>query len=380
MVVLGSTGSIGRAVLEVVSLFRDRFSVEALAAGGNIKRLKDQIQSFSPKRVAVRDEAQARDLQRELREVEVLWGEEGLVELASMEGVDLVVVAVAGSVGFMPTLAALERGKRVALATKEVLVMGGEVVMATAKRRGGEIIPIDSEHSAILQLLEKRGIGAVRRLILTASGGPFYSLPPDRLEEVTPQDALRHPIWRMGAKISVDSATMMNKALEVVEAHWLFGIPPSKIEVFIHPQGVVHGMVEFVDGVVLAHMGVPDMRIPIAYALSYPERLPLPYPPLKLPEVGPLTFDEPDRDRFPALGLAYRALSAGGTMPAVLNAADEVAVEAFLEGRLPFKGIVEVVREVMDRHGVSPLMTPEDVLRADRWAREEARREVERRR
>ena len=378
LAVLGSTGSIGRGVLEVVDLFRDRFTVEALAAGGNVALLQRQIDRFSPRKVSVRSRREAERLKAERPHLEVLWGEEGLVALASAEEVDLVVIAVVGAVGLRPTLAALQEGKRVALATKEVMVMAGEWVMRRAEERGVEIVPVDSEHSALFQALGgKRKAEAIRRLILTASGGPFYHLPVEEMQRAGPDQALRHPVWKMGPKISVDSATLMNKGLEVIEARWLFDLPPERIEVLIHPQGIVHGMVEFVDGSVIAQMSRPDMKIPIAYALSYPERLPLPYPVLDLHRSGPLTFHPPDLERFPALGLAREALEAGGTMPAVLNAADEIAVEAFLKGRIPLGKVVEVVRRVLERHTWRPLSGVEEVLEADRWAREEARKVLE---
>ncbi len=375
--ILGSTGSIGRQALEVISLFPERFRVRALAAGRNIELLEEQIRTFSPKKVAVGDRQGASSLRGRVG-VEVLWGEEGLMELVREEGVDLVVMALSGAIAFKPTLEAIRAGKDLALATKEVLVMGGEVVISLAKRKGVRILPIDSEHSALFQILQGRKGEEVRRVILTASGGPFYGRSPEETEGVTPEEALRHPVWRMGPKISVDSATLMNKGLEVIEAHWLFDIPASKIQVFIHPQGIVHGMVELLDGVILAHMSSPDMRIPIAYALSYPERLPLPFPPVGPERLSGLLFEEVDPEKIPALRLAYWALEAGGTMPAVLNASDEVAVEAFLKGRIGFNRIVQVVEEVMEEHRVCRVRAAEDVLEADRWAREVAKKKVER--
>lgn len=371
LAILGSTGSIGVNVLKVVADFRDEFEILALAAGANIQMLREQIRVIRPRLVSVLDAGDAHSLEGE--GVEVVYGEEGLIRAATYPGVDLVVVAVVGSVGVRPILAAIQQGKYVALANKESLVMAGEIIVKMAQEMGVEILPVDSEHSAIYQALGGRRKGeGIRRIILTASGGPFYQRPASALKEVRPEEALVHPIWRMGEKISIDSATLMNKGLEVIEAHWLFDIPPERIDVLIHPQGVVHSMVEFVDGSIIAQMSMPDMRIPIAYALSYPKRLQLDLPKLDLTELNHLSFAPPDHERFPSLRLAYEALQAGGTMPAVLNAANEVAVQAFLQGRIGFDQIPIVVAAAMEDHHPKPLRGIEDALEADRWARGEA--------
>ncbi|MGB9835094.1 MAG: 1-deoxy-D-xylulose-5-phosphate reductoisomerase, partial [bacterium] len=296
-------------------------------------------------------------------------GEEGLVELVTREDVDLVLVAVVGIAGLLPTLEALRRGKTVALATKEALVAGGKLVKRAIQEGGGRLIPVDSEHSAIFQCLQGESMEAVDKIILTASGGPFWRRSPAELERVTVEEALAHPVWKMGKKITVDSATLMNKGLEVIEAHYLFGLPPEKIEVLIHPQSVVHSLVQFKDGAMLAQLSVPDMRLPIQYALLYPERLPSLVRTLDLAEVGKLEFQRADPERFPALRLAYRALEMGGTAPTVLSAADEVAVQAFLEGRISFTRIVQMVEEVLSSHVPLSGETLEEVLEADRWAR-----------
>ncbi|MBC7104398.1 MAG: 1-deoxy-D-xylulose-5-phosphate reductoisomerase, partial [Firmicutes bacterium] len=343
------------------------------AAGRNVALLAEQAREFRPAVVAVAE--RARELEAALApdwRPEVLEGEEGLARVAAWPGVDIVLVAVTGVAGLLPTLAALKAGKEVALANKETLVAGGELVAALAGRAGPVLRPVDSEHSAIWQCLQGGRWEEVRELVLTASGGPFRLLDRAALERVTPEEALRHPNWRMGSKITVDSATLMNKGLEIIEAHWLFGIDYERIRVVVHPQSIVHGMVVFRDGAVLAQLGVPDMRLPIQYALSYPERW---GPVCAAPDpvaVGALTFEAPDEERFPALRLAREAGKTGGTLPAVLNAANEVAVAAFLDRRLPFTGIVEVVARVMDRHRPVPRPALEDVLAADRWARHQA--------
>ncbi|ACX51734.1 1-deoxy-D-xylulose 5-phosphate reductoisomerase [Ammonifex degensii KC4] len=373
LVVLGSTGSIGRQTLEVVQLFPERFRVKGLAAGKNWKLLREQVLSFRPEAVALAGEEEARLLAESLPpefRPSIFWGEEGLEHLASWPGTDTVLVAVTGAAGWKPTLAAIKAGKRIALANKETLVVAGEIVVREAQRRGTPILPVDSEHAAIWQCLEGRK--GVKRIILTASGGPFREYSLEELAKVRPAEALRHPTWRMGPKITVDSATLMNKGLEVIEAHWLFGLEYDKIKVLIHPQSIVHGLVEFIDGTWLGAMSVTDMRLPILYALSYPERMATELFPLDLARVGTLTFTEPDYERFPCLGLAIEAGKIGGTMPAVLNAANEVAVAAFLEERLPFLGIPAVVEEVMRRHQVVKDLSLEAIEEADAWARKEA--------
>ncbi len=373
LAILGSTGSIGQNALAVVAEHPQEFQVVGLAAGKNVGMLAEQIRAVRPARVSVQDEAVARDLRESLAGhplVEILVGPEGAVSVASAPEADIVVSAMVGAVGLPPTLAAVEAGKTVALANKETLVAAGPLVMSAVVARGVALIPVDSEHSAIFQALEGQRLDEVRRLWLTASGGPFRTWPQEKLATATPAQALKHPNWDMGAKITIDSATMMNKALEVIEASVLFGLPVSQIEVFIHPQSIIHSLVEFVDGSVLAQLGWPDMRLPIAYALAYPRRLPLNSEPLDLGKVAQLTFERPDFDRFPALRLGYEAAKIGGTMPAVLNAANEVAVAAFLDGRLPFPGIPRVVEETMAAHAPGPLKNLAQVLAVNNWARE----------
>jgi len=377
--ILGSTGSIGVNTLRVVREFPERFTVLGLAGGRNVERLSEQIQMFRPRLAAVRDESLATELKGRLghgHETRVLWGREGYIELASMPQADTVVSAMVGAAGLLPTWAAVQAGKRVALANKETLVMAGELVMAEAARTGARILPVDSEHSAIFQSLAGQRIQDVRRIILTASGGPFRDMPPEELAHVSREQALAHPNWDMGAKISIDSATLMNKGLEAIEAKWLFDLPWSKIAIHIHPQSIVHSMVEFIDGSVIAQLGVPDMRVPIALALSHPERLPLGLPPLDLPRTNALTFSEPDLDRFPCLDVALRTGRLGGTGPAVLNAANEEAVASFLAGELGFLDIAEVVRRVATANGTEPLRDLDQVMAADRTARTRARAEV----
>jgi 1-deoxy-D-xylulose-5-phosphate reductoisomerase len=379
IVILGSTGSIGRNALWVAERFPDRFQVVGLGAGKNIDLVAEQVQRFRPRVVSVLTAELAGDLRRRLPPgTEVLAGLSGYQQVAALPESDLVLSAMVGAAGLMPTLAALRAGKDVALANKETLVMAGDLVTTEVGRHQVTLLPVDSEHSAIFQALTGHRRQDLKRVILTASGGPFLHAGLEELQRVTPAQALAHPNWRMGPKVTIDSATLMNKGLEVVEARWLFDLDLSQIGVAIHPQSIVHSLVEYVDGSVIAQLGIPDMRVPIAYALSYPERLPLNLPPLDLLAVQTLTFLEPDRARFPCLGLAFTALRAGGTMPAVLNAANEVAVEAFLAGRIPFLAIGEVVEETLGRHRSSPAVEVEVILSADRWAREEARRITER--
>jgi 1-deoxy-D-xylulose-5-phosphate reductoisomerase len=381
LAILGSTGSIGQSALAVVAEHPQEFRVVGLAAGKNVGVLAEQIRAVRPDRVSVQDEAVARDLKESLAghpSVEILAGPEGAVSVAAAPEADLVVSAMVGAVGLEPTLAAVEAGKTLALANKETLVAAGPLVMSAVAARGAVLIPVDSEHSAIFQALEGQRREEVRRLWLTASGGPFRAWPKEKLATATPAQALKHPNWDMGAKITIDSATMMNKALEVIEASVLFGLPVSQIEVCIHPQSIIHSLVEFVDGSVLAQLGWPDMRLPIAYALTYPRRLPLNSDPLDLGKVARLTFEQPDFERFPALRLGYEAAETGGTMPAVLNAANEVAVAAFLDGRLPFPGITRVVEETMAAHTSGPLKNLAQVLTVNEWAREYAQELVNR--
>ncbi len=378
--ILGSTGSIGVNTLHIVSQFPERFEVISLSAGRNSKLLKQQILQFRPKIVSVLNKELSETLRSELSHVpvEIVHGVEGLIQVATHPEVDQVVSAIVGAVGLIPTLAAIKTGKPIALANKETLVMAGKIVMEEAKQNRVQILPVDSEHSAIFQALLGHRKEDIHRLILTASGGPFLNLPPSRLQEVTVKEALHHPRWEMGKKITIDSASLMNKGLEVIEAHWLFDIPIERIGILIHPQSVVHSMVEYVDGSMVAQMGIPDMRIPISYALSFPERLPLDLPRLDLSRNGALNFSEPDLERFPCLKLAYQALRTGETMPAVLNAANEIAVNAFLEGSLKFTEIPLCLQRVMGEHEVKTVHTVEDILKADHWARERSKAILER--
>jgi 1-deoxy-D-xylulose-5-phosphate reductoisomerase len=372
LAILGSTGSIGQSTLAVVAEHPGEFAVTGLAAGQNVKVLAEQIRQFGPARVSVRDEAVAANLRQLLppgAAPEILWGAAGAREVAVGSGADLVVSAMVGAVGLEPTLAAIQAGLPVALANKGTLVAAGSLMMAAARERGVPIIPVDSEHSAIFQALNGEPREDVRQLWLTASGGPFRTWDPERLRGVTAAQALKHPNWSMGPKITIDSATMMNKALEVIEASVLFGLPVDQVGVYIHPQSIIHSLVEFVDGSVIAQLGVPDMRLPIAYALTYPRRLPLNSPRLDLCQVGRLTFETPDTTRFPGLALGYAAARAGGTMPAVLNAANEMAVAAFLNGRLGFMDIPQTVEATMEAHRHEPLESLEQVLAVNHWAR-----------
>jgi 1-deoxy-D-xylulose-5-phosphate reductoisomerase len=372
---LGSTGSIGRNVLAVVRQFPERYRVAALAAGTNLEELKNQVLEFRPARISVADEKRAallsRQLPSEFRQG-ICWGEEGNKLVATCGEADMMVSAVVGSAGLLPTLAAIGAGKDIGLANKETLVMAGRLVMDKVRQAGVRLLPIDSEHSAIFQALEAGRRQDVNRIILTASGGPFLNRSLQGLQSVSPAEALAHPTWDMGRKISVDSATLMNKGLEVIEARWLFDMEPDRIGVVIHPQSIVHSLVEFIDGSVVAQLGVPDMRIPIAYALSYPERLGLGLSPLSLTQCGDLTFAGPDYERFPALRLAFAALEQGGVMPAVLNAANEIAVEAFLQNRIGYTDIPGVVAETLHRADPGNDGELEAILQADGLARKTA--------
>lgn len=370
--ILGSTGSIGRSALQVVEQFPDRLQVVALAAGRNIDLLAEQIHRFRPRLAAVFDLQLAKDLTSRLQpgiEVEVVAGSQGYQQVASCAEAEMILSSMVGAAGLIPTLSAIRAGKDVALANKETLVMAGALVMGEVRRSQVELLPVDSEHNAIFQAMEGHRREDLKRILLTASGGPFLNMPKEQLESVTPTQALAHPNWAMGPKISIDSATLMNKGLEVIEAKWLFDVPVEKIDVHVHPQSIVHSMVEYVDGSVIAQMGIPDMRIPIAYALAYPERLELDLPRLDFFTVQTLTFQEPDLNRFPCLKLAFAACKAGGTMPAVLNAANEVAVQAFLDNRIPFSGIPRLVNQAMEEHALDPAAELEAILEADAWAR-----------
>ncbi|HOG17740.1 MAG TPA: 1-deoxy-D-xylulose-5-phosphate reductoisomerase [Syntrophales bacterium] len=370
--ILGCTGSIGVSTLDVVWRNRGRFSVAALAAGRNVARLAEQIDRFRPKLACVADEEAVDRLRAILPggiDIAVRCGVDGYREAAALSQAGMTVSALGGSAGLLPTLAAVEAGKDVALANKETLVMAGAIVMERIREKGVRLLPMDSEHSAIFQCLSGNRRADVRRLILTASGGPFRKCSSEEIAGKKAADALRHPKWNMGRKITVDSATLMNKGLEVIEAHWLFGMEWDAIDVVIHPQSIIHSLVEYHDGSVIAQLGVPDMRIPIAYALSCPERLANPIPALDLIAQGVLEFGEPDLETFPCLGLAYRAARAGGTMPAALNAANEAAVEAFLEGRIGFPDIARIVAQVLDAHVPCPAPSLSDILSTDAWGR-----------
>jgi 1-deoxy-D-xylulose-5-phosphate reductoisomerase len=371
VVILGSSGSIGRNALKVLSDFRERFSVFGLSVHRSVKLLEEQIRRFAPKMAVITDQKSFERFPRN-HDTEILFGTDGLKELCSHPQVDLVINALVGSVGLLPSLKALESGKTLAIANKESLVMAGELLIGKAEERGAEILPIDSEHSAIKQCLLSGKKEEVKRLILTASGGPFLNKKAEDLDEITVEQALSHPTWEMGKKITVDSATLMNKGLEVIEAHWLFGIPADRISVLIHPQSIIHSMVEFVDGSVIAQMSVPDMKLPIQYALFYPQRITSNNTSLDLAKAGKLTFLEPDYQKFPCLGIACDALKTGGTAPAVLNAANEVAVQTFLGGGIPFTGIQKIVRETLDRHSRKLHPRLDDIIDADKWARQTA--------
>ncbi len=370
LAILGSTGSIGTQTLEVVHANPDKFKVVALSGGTNIALLKKQIELFSPQLVAVKDKELMNRLKEEIKsDVKIVYGEEGLIEVATYHDADFVVTAVVGSVGLKPTIKAIEAGKHIGLANKETLVSAGHIVMDKAIKYNVPIIPIDSEHSAIFQSLNDKHIEQVRRIILTASGGSFRNKSRDELKNVTLSEALNHPNWSMGAKITIDSATMMNKGLEVIEAHWLFNMGFDKIDVLIHPESIIHSMVEYNDKAVIAELGTPDMKVPIQYALSYPERIELNTEPLDLTKIGSLNFYEPDFERFPSLKLAYQCGIDGGTMPTVLNAANEVVVDAFLKGRIPFIEIENLIEETLNKHNRIALPSLEEIFETDDWAR-----------
>ncbi len=374
IVILGSTGSIGTNTLDIVERFPAEFRVVGLTAGSNDDMLEEQIRRFKPRVVALSNESAAARLRDRCPDlpVEILAGQDGLVRVASAPEAELVVSAIVGGAGLVPTLAAIRSGKHIALANKEPMVMAGKLMQDEARRHGVRIFPVDSEHSAIFQSLEGHRVRDVRRLILTASGGALWTLTKEQLQDVTPERALQHPNWKMGAKITIDSATLMNKGLEVVEARWLFDIPESRIDVMIHRESIIHSLVEYEDRSMIAQLGLPDMRTPISYAMRYPERLPLDLPSLDLTEVGKLTFCKPDHDRFPCLRLGYESLRIGGTMPAAMNAANEIAVEAFLQGGIRFGDISDIIRSTMDAHAPREVESVDVALEADHWARSKA--------
>lgn len=377
---MGSTGSIGVSTLQVVEQFPEHFQVIALAAGRNADLLINQIRRFRPRLAAVMDQELATivtaALGQEDLQTEVLYGPQGYEQVATHPEIELVVSAMVGAAGLLPTIAAVSSGKHLALANKETLVIAGEIVMDLAAKQGIRILPVDSEHSAIFQALQGNHRHALRRILLTASGGPFFHKSRDELASVTPQAALRHPNWSMGQKITIDSSTLMNKGLEAIEAHWLFGVPVEQIHVHIHPESIVHSMVEYIDGSVIAQMGIPDMRIPIAYSLAFPQRLPVQGPPLDLFRLQNLSFYPPDEEKFPCLQLAYEACKRGFTVPAVLNAANEIAVQAFLESLIGFLDIPRIIRRVIEKHNPDERLTLDAVLSADAWARQEAAHEI----
>ncbi|WP_026843237.1 1-deoxy-D-xylulose-5-phosphate reductoisomerase [Citrifermentans bremense] len=375
LTILGSTGSIGVSTLDVVKAYPDMFRVVALTAGNNLELLKTQIETFRPNLVSVLTAEKAQALSRSLtgKKPEIMHGVEGMIAAATASETTMVVAAIVGAAGLVPTTAAIMAGKDVALANKETLVTAGHLVMQMVREKKVKLYPVDSEHCAVFQSMAGHRSQDISRVILTASGGPFLNWGREKLQAATVADALNHPNWSMGRKITVDSATMMNKGLEVIEARWLFDIPVQRIGVNIHPQSIIHSMVEYVDGSVMAQLGTPDMKGPIAYALTYPGRVPSGVKALDLTALSGLTFFKPDTDRFPALQLAYRAADAGESMPAVMNAANEIAVEAFLGGRIGFMAIAEAIEKVMDLHEPHTLASIEEVLEADRWGRRTAK-------
>lgn len=374
--ILGSTGSISKQTMDVVRQYPEKFKVVGLSANTNIEVLREQINEFKPLAVAVMDEEKAEELKEKV-DIPVFSGIDGLIKIATLEKADTVINALVGSVGILPTIEAIKKKKNVALANKETLVAAGAIVMDEAKRNGVKIIPIDSEHSAIFQCLDGRDPKTISKLILTCSGGAFRDFKKSELENAKARDALNHPTWKMGEKITINSATLMNKGFEVIEAHWLFNMPYEKIEVVIHYQSIIHSLVEFIDGSVIAQLGTPDMKIPIQYALTYPERLEGNSEKLNLTKVKELTFREPDFELFPCLKYAYEAGKISGTMPAVLNAANEVAVEYFLKDKIKFNDISKIIKKMMDEH--EPIVNPtlEEILDIDKKIKEKTRKEIE---
>lgn len=373
--ILGSTGSIGTQTLDIIAEYPDRFRVSLLTARSRWELLAEQARRFNPRRVVIADERFLEPLRRALADlpVEVFGGEKAIEEAAAMPESDMVVTAMVGYSGLLPTVAAIKAGKTIALANKETLVVAGSLITRLAREHGVSIVPVDSEHSAIFQCLEGEGTAHARKIILTASGGPFRTVPAAELPEKRAADALRHPNWDMGAKVTIDSATMMNKGFEMIEAHWLFNCPPDRIEIVVHPQSIVHSMVEFEDGSIKAQLGVPDMHLPIRYALGYPERLHTKQPPLNLSQYSRLTFEAPDLVKFPLLGYAFEAIERGGTLPCILNAANEVAVAAFLKDEICFTQIAEIVRRTMDSVPVREVSGLDVLVETNEQARLRAR-------
>ena len=377
VVLLGCTGSIGTSSVKVVNDLSDRLQVVGLGAGNNVKLLMEQTRSLHPKAVSIQSEEHAELLRKELgSSTEVYCGEEGLIKLATLPEADIVLISIIGTTGLKPALAAIRAGKDIALASKEVLVVAGEIVMSEAKKYGVNVLTVDSEHSAIFQCLEGRKPESVRRLILTASGGPFRKTPKSEFANITLEKALKHPSWSMGRKITLDSATLFNKGLEMIEACWLFNMGIEKVSVLVHPQSIVHSMVEFVDGSILAQLSTPDMCLPIQYALTWPERVQSTRVQTDFAAIGTLTFENPDEERFPALRLAREAGLKGGTLPCVLNAANEIAVESFINNKIRFDQISTLVEEVMSAHQRIDHPTLDQLLEADHWARDNARSRI----
>lgn len=377
VVILGSTGSIGRSALEVIKIFPDKFKVLGLSAKSSIHILEEQIKKFNPKYVAIFEKKAYKELRKKVKNIELLHGNEGICELARLQEADIIISAIIGAAGLIPTYEAVKAGKTIGLANKESLVLAGELIKKEVKKSNAKIIPIDSEHSAVFQCINGCNNSFIRKIWLTASGGPFRGMKKHEIENVTPDEALNHPRWKMGKRITIDSATLMNKGFEVIEAHHLFNIDVENIGVLIHPQSIVHCLVEFIDGTYLAQMSSPDMKAPIALALSLPEKLPSIIKPIEWSVVSQLQFEIPDTEVFPCLNLAYEAAKTGGTMPTVLNAADEIAVEAFLLRRLKFNNIYKIIKKVMDAHLVSSASSIEEILEADSWARKMAKKEIE---
>ena len=374
--ILGSTGSIGCNTLRVIEAFKGEFGVAALGAGSNVELLAEQVEQFRPRVVSVSDDASADQFRHELKKrgvidpPKIVIGVDGLSEVATVDGAEILIGAVVGALGLLPTYRALELGRRVALANKETLVVAGELMTKAAEKSGAELLPVDSEHNALHQCLRGEKRHELKRLVLTASGGPFRNASREEIEQATPAQALKHPTWRMGAKITIDSATLMNKGLEVIEARWLFDCSADEIDIVVHPQSVVHSMIELIDGSILAQLGVTDMRHAIQYALTYPDRRPTELPPLDLATLSKLEFFPPDTEKFPCINLAYNALRAGGTMPAVLNAANEVAVAAFLDEKIKFGDIPKLIGLVCEAHTIQAASSLDAVLNADKWSRE----------
>ena len=370
--VLGATGSIGRNTLEIAKSFPDKFKVIAISGKANINLLEQQINQFHPKFVVVMDEKTRDQLRNSVsdKNVKIECGHESLVKISTLDEVDIVVSAITGMTGLIPTLEAIKKGKHIAIAAKELLVTAGRIMLEEVKKKGAKLLPVDSEHNAVFQCLDGKSKKDIKRIILTASGGPFYK--EKNLHNISSEQALAHPVWKMGRKISIDSATLMNKGLEVLEAHWLFGIDISKIEVIIHPECIIHSMVEFIDGSVFALLGIPDMKMPIQYALTYPERMPTQLEPLDLSKISQFNFSAPNFDKFPCLKLAYEAGAIGGTMPAVLNSANDAAVNLFLKKKIKFTDIPKIIEKIMDKHDVIQNPCLDNILESDAWARKTA--------